>query len=283
MKIVKILATTLVWLLILALMITPLVMVFKISRAEMEEYATPTVPILQQSAVGKGVRATRQDVKEYFLISGSFTSNTFAYQELEPGSFSDVRWIVSSGEEVQEGQVMGTCPGGEIVSEFTGILMSMNLSSSRPHFKFRLFTPVELNCNVDDRVLSLLKYSTNLQTDQGEIVTLLYASKQKNPDGSTKVRLQIDSKSYFYGQMASNLKIYTGMVYRQTVVVPVECVYQKVAGANNPWYVRVITEEGLFVGEVEVSVGFSDGVVVCVSGIDEGTICDNGYKAVAGG
>ena len=68
MKIVKILATTLVWLLILALMITPLVMVFKISRAEMEEYATPTVPILQQSAVGKGVRATRQDVKEYIDV-----------------------------------------------------------------------------------------------------------------------------------------------------------------------------------------------------------------------
>ena len=283
MKITKIVVTALVWLLILALMITPLVMVIQISRAEMEEYATPTVPILQQSAVGKGARATLQDVKEYVTVSGSFNSSTFAYQELEAGVYSDVRWMVSTGEEVQEGQVMGTYPGGEIISEFTGILVSMNLSSARPHFKFRLFAPVELNCNVDDRVLSLLKYATNLQTDQGETVTLTYASKQKNPDGTTKVRLMIDSKSYSYGQMASNLKIYTGMIYRQTVVIPVECVYQKVSGANNPWFVRVITEDGLLKGEVEVTVGFTDGVVICVSGINEGEYCDDGYKAVAGG
>lgn len=244
---------------------------------------TPTVPILQQTAVGKGAKATKQDVKEYITLSGQFTSNTYVYQELEAGAFSDVRWTVGTGEEVQEGQVMGTYPGGEIVSEFTGILMSMNLSSSQPYFKFRLFTPVELSCNVDDRVLSILKYATNLQTEQGESVQMIYASKQKNPDGTTKVRLQIDSKRYAYGQAASSLKIYTGTVYRQTLVLPVECVYQKVAGENNPWFVRVITEEGLLKGEVEVSVGFSDGVVVCVSGIEVGTYCDNGYKAVAGG
>lgn len=283
MKIVKLLGTCLVWLLILALLVTPLIMIFRISQAEMEEYATPTVPILQQVAVGKAAKAVKQDMKEYIIVSGLFSSNTYVYQELEKISFADVRWIVGSGEEVHAGQVMGTYPGGEIVSEYTGILMSMSLSTSTPYFRFRLFTPVEFNCNVDDRVLSMLKYATNLQTEQGEAVQLIYASQQKNPDGTTKVRLLIDSDRFTYGQSASSMKLYTGMIYRKTVVVPVDCVYQKVAGPNSPWYVRVVTADGLLIGEQEVDVGFSDGQMICVSGIEEGTYCDSGYKAVAGG
>ena len=284
MTIVKKCAAVLFWLLILALLLAPLGLIFQISRSELAEYQTPERPVLQQAAVGGIAMATRTSVDEYVTVSGTFTSETYVYVEMEFENPSRIRWEVSTGSEVQEGQVLGYLDDEPIVSTVTGILTSIHLNAGDSYLKFRLFAPVVLSCRVDERTLSALeKRAESLITLKGEKVTLLFASQQKNPDGTINVRLSVDTDRYTYGEVLEGLKIQTGRSYQGVVVLPLDCVYQKVQGDAYPWYVRQVTEDGIFVQEVEVEIGYISGNQVCVNGIAEGTYYDTGYKAVAGG
>lgn len=279
MRFLKGLFTCAFWLLIIALMVAPLYLIFEISQAEMAKYQTPEAPVLREVSIGTVVQATRADVAEYITVSGSVTSTTYVYQELDYKYSGEIRWYVTTGGEIQEGQVLGTYRGEDIVAENTGIIDQMNTA----YIRVRLFTPVEFQCRVDDRTLSILKRSDDMITSNGAAVSLIFASSMKNADGTTNVRLYIDSDQYTFGQVLSDLQIMTGRVFSRTIVLPASCVYQKVVGADEPWYVRQVTENGIFITETEVKIGYSNGDVVCVSGISEGTYYDSGYKAVAGG
>lgn len=283
MRFIKGLFTCIFWLLIIALMVAPLYLIYEISQAEMAEYQTPEAPVLREVSIGDVVQATRDDVAEYITVSGSFISNTYVYQELDYKYPSEIRWHVSTGDEIQEGQVLGTYRGKDVVSEATGIIDQMNAYSSDAYLRIRLFTPVELECRVDDRTLSVLKRSEALATVDGSAVSLVFASSMKNADGTTNVRLSIETEKYTFGQELQELQIMTGRVYQQTIVLPADCVYQKTPGDNEPWYVRQVTENGIYIMEIEVQLGYTNGDLVCVSGITEGTYYDSGYKAVAGG
>lgn len=283
MKILKCILTGAFWLLIIALLVAPLGLIYQISQNEMAEYATPEVPILRETAVGDVAQAARQDVAEYVILSGSFTSTEFGYMELSDRQASAIRWIVDIGDEIQEGQILGTYKGKDIVSTVTGILVEMNPYATIPYLRFQLFTPVVLESRVEDRTLSMLERSEALTTEDGETITLAYASMRKNSDGTTTVQLSIESDRYTYGQELSELRILTGRVYGNTLVLPSDCVYQKNEGEDEPWYARQVTEDGILIMEIEVQIGYTNGDVVCVSGVEEGTWFDTGYKAIAGG
>lgn len=283
MKILKMILTALFYLLILVLMVTPLGLIFQISNAEMAEYAVPDVPVLQEVAIGKVAQAQKTDVAEYISLRGEFTSNTYAYMELEYRNPDLIRWYVNLGDEVQEGQTIGEHKGAAVVATVTGILVEMQDYGNDAYLRFQLLSPVEFICDVDDRLLSVLKRSDSLTTEDGAVVELIHASKQKNADGTTRVRLSIDSDVFVFGQELRDLRILTGRVYQDTIVLPVECVYQKDPGEENPWYVRQVTESGIFVGELEVQIGYANEDYVCVSGIRPDGYYDTGYKTVAGG
>ncbi len=283
MKMLKSILTCAFWLLVIALMVAPLGLIYQISNDEMAQYTTPTIPVLRETAIGSVAKATRQDVAVYVTVSGSFTSSESVYQELDYKSPDQIRWLVGHGDEVQVDQVIGTYNGENVVSEYTGIIVEMKTYGTDAYLRISLFEPVELSCRLDDRTLSMLKRSDSLLTDNGEAVTLLYASQQKNSDGTTNVRLTIDTDKYTYGEALSELRIMTGQVYQRTMVLPVDCVYQKTAGENEPWYVRQVTAEGIFLTEREIQIGYSNGDYVCVTGVEEGEYFDMGYKAIVGG
>ena len=283
MKILKSIMICAFWLLVVALLVAPLGLISQISKDEMAQYTTPTAPVLRETAIGSIAQVTRQDVAVYVTVSGSFTTTNSVYQELDYESPDKIRWLVSHGDEVQKDQVIGLYNGENVVSEYTGILAEMNTYGTDAYLRIALFEPIELNCRVNDKTLSVLKRSDSLLTDNGDTVTLLFASQQKNPDGTTNVGLRIDTDKYTYGEVLNELRIMTGQVYQRTMVLPVDCVYQKTVGENEPWYARQVTAEGIFLTEREIQVGYSNGDYVCVTGVEEGEYFDMGYKAVVGG
>ena len=283
MKFLKILLRCVFWLLILALMAAPVYLITLVSRDEIASYEPPAAPELVETAVGGIHQCTRGDVSVYFQVSGSFTSSTYAYQELTYKNLDRTRWYVHSGQEIQEGQVLGVLKGEEILAEYSGILTEMNTYGTDPYLRIQLLEPVELDCRVEDRVLSMLRRSQSLATKDGEAVTLVYASRQKNADGTTNVRISIDSTKYTYGQYLGELQIYTGQVYQQVLRLPESCLYQKEKGEDKPWYARQVTETGRFIREAEVEIGYSDGYWVTVTNVGEGDYFDSGYKSVVEG
>lgn len=282
MNIVKRIARVLFWVLIIVLLVSPLGILYEISQREMAEYQVHALPALAQTSIGRVLQVTRQDVQEYFTVSGVFESSESAYQPLTMENSGLIRWEVTSGDEIQVGQVMGTYNGENVVAEFSGIIEKINTGTADPYVKVKLLDKLVLEATVSKSTLAIIKRSMNMTTEAGESVRLTYISNLKSADGDRRIQLTIDSDAYSYGTSV-NLKIYTGLSYPQVLVVHQDCVYQRNPGADNPWYVRTVTKNGEVIGEQKVEIAFAMGNLVCISGVSEGTYCDAGYKDIVGG
>lgn len=282
MNVLKRIAKVFFWVLIIALLVSPLGILYEISQREMAEYQVNALPALAQTSIGRVLQVTRQDVQEYFTVSGVFQSSESAYQQLTMENPGLIRWEVSTGDEIQVGQVMGTYNGENVVAEFSGIIEKINTGSADPYVKVKLLDKLVLEATVSKSTLAIIKRSMNMTTEAGEPVRLTYTSNLKSANGDRRIQLTIDSDAYSYGTSV-NLKIYTGLSYPQVLVVHQDCVYQRNPGTENPWYVRTVTKNGEVIGEQQVEISFTMGNLVCISGVSEGTYCDAGYKDIVGG
>lgn len=272
------------WMLIIALLVLPLGLISQISSAEMEEYAPADSPVIRQSAIGTPVKATRQDVELHVNVTGSFTCTEVAFMELTQRKPYNIRWIVSYGDETQIGQVLGYYNGDPVISTVEGILRDISTSTGNAYLSVDCFSPLVLECMVEDRTLdSLLQCRENLTLTDGSKVELVYIARAKNADGTTMVRFSLAREGDAYGSAVKDLPIYLGAGYPQVVVLPMDCVYQKTEGEDEPWFVRHVTEEGILIEEFQVKVSYSDGNLAVVSGIQEGQWFDSGYKVVVQG
>ncbi len=275
---------TLFWTFIFVLLILPLGLIFQISRAEMEEYAAPDSPVIRQSSIGAPVQANRTDINLYVTVSGTFTSTSTAFMELEQETPYDIRFIISYGDEVQTGQIIGYYYGEEIISTVDGIVSDIHTTGTTPYLQVDAFLPLVLECNIDDAVLSSLRqFPDSLTLKDGTKVTLEYVAKVKNYDDTTTVRLALEREGDTYGTSIDALTIYLGVSYPQVLSLPVSCIYQKTVGEEQSWYVRHVTEDGFLISEKQVSISYLDSTTAVVSGIEEGQWFDSGYKAVTGG
>ena len=279
MKIVKKIIPVVFWVLIAALLVMPLGLIVELSRAEQAEFATPEVPELKELAVGGVYQAQEVTFDEMVSVSGTFVSETYHYMPLDYETVSDARWYVTTGDEIHAGQAIGIVGETEILSDTNGIITQMHINPDDCYIKLRLFTPVELSCRVNSRTLGILSRSRNLKAD-GAAVTLTFASMKLNADGTTDVRLRIDTDKYHYGETAT-VAITTGRSFDGVISLPVRCVYQKSSGEQ--WYARQVSSDGIFLREVEVEIIYSDSWNVYVSGIHDGEYFDSGYQVIIGG
>lgn len=280
----KKLVKALFWVLILALLVLPLGLIYQISQAEMEEYAASDSPVIRQSSIGTPVQATRMDLDLYVTVSGSFTSTEVAFMELDYKKPYDIRWIVSYGDEIQVGQVLGYYYGEEVISTVEGTISNINTSATEAYLMVDCFSPLVLECSVDDAVLGSLKqFPDSLTLDDGTKVAVEYIAKAKNYDGTTTARLSLDREGDSYGTAVEDMVVFLGTGYPQVLVLPIDCVYQKTAGKDEPWYVREVSEDGFLICEKQVTVSYSNNSVAVVSGIEEGQWFDSGYKVVVSG
>ena len=269
------------WLLILALLVAPIGLIVQISREEMQEFATPDPPVLQEMSIGGIYMATRASVSESFQVSGTFVSGADGYMELDYETVKDARWNVGVGSEVQEGMVIGTVNGEQILATMDGIVKQMHISQGDCFVKLELFTPVLLQTRVDKATLSILRNSRKLTVGKEEAkVSLAFASCQQNSDGTFNVLIAIDSDEYTYGQVVSALHIKTGRSFDNVVSISNRCVYQK---GGSQWYARQVSKDGFFIKEVEIEVLYQDEFNAFVSGINDGEYFDSGYQIIAGG
>lgn len=267
------------WVLIFAMLIAPIGLLYQLTQAEMAAYEAPASPSIKETSLGTPRQATRMDIQEYIIVKGQFTSNQVAFQMLTQAEPDRIHWIVSLGEEVQIGQVVGYYDGEAVISEINGLLEDIKTEANDAYLKIRCLSPLVLQATVDDATLAILqRENSGLALVDGGDVTLVYAANIKNADGSTDVLLSIDTDRYEYGEEVS-LMMYTSLCFPNALVVQSNCVYQK----NGEYYVRQVTENGTFVAEVKVEVSYDNGSYACVSGISEGQWFDSGYAAIMGG
>lgn len=266
---------------IIALIFVPTLLIFELSQAEMQEYAAPETPVLREASYGAPVMAERIDIYESITVSGVFVSEQWTDMELEYLHPELIRWNISVGDQVVEGQVIGTYQGKEILSSVTGIVQEINsYNSQNSYIRVSLTKPVLLECDLTQEQLSDIQKTDALTLKDGTSLSLEYVSLLRNADDTTTVRLSIDAERYQLGQTVTDLVIYTGVSFPQTLVLPEECVYQK--NNDETWYARKVTEDGLFITEITLQVNGNYDGMVRVSGVEAGDWFDSGYKSIMG-
>ncbi|MCD8381728.1 MAG: hypothetical protein LUC30_02245 [Clostridiales bacterium] len=284
MGVLKKIGSVCFWLLIVALLCLPVGLIFQISEAEMAQYEASEVPTLQQTAYGSPVQVERMDIRESITLSGTFVSDTWADMELSISKTELLRWSVAAGDQIAEGDVLGTYNGKDITSTLTGIIQDINVysgSTNNQYIRVKLLEPVMLECDVTQEQLETIQKYDDLTLADGTALSLEYVSLTRNEDDTTTVRLSLDDGAgYQYGQVLKEFPLYTGVTYPQTLVLSEQCVYQKTEGDDQPWYARRVTENGIFIEEIQVQVSGSYDGMVRISGVEEGDWFDSGYKAV---
>ena len=269
-------------LLFVALMVAPIGALYYISVLEQEQYQPQEQQIvLEELAYGSPSSIMRMDMTERIALSGTVVSTKVIYEELEMENISRLRLLISSGQVLQAGDLIGYLDGQEVRATKTGIIRSINRGADA-YIELWSLEDLAIECYVDDVQLKVLKRGSLKLTDaDGNLYTVAHIDEIRVGSDLTRVLLTSETATLIYGKNMGNMSFNTGRVYPDCLVVQANCVYTY---NGQDYYVRLVDRDGVVLGEAQVELGFSMNGYICITeGAQEGQLCDSGYKAIAEG
>lgn len=253
---------------ILLLFLAPIIILYKLSGSEKKSYIQDTYYEYKEAAYGEPIRVTRADIEYYVTTDGVISSSEYITIDIKDIESDNI--LVQPGNEIYKDKEITT--GQKIIkAPCNGIVESVDTGN---RIRVLSFDKLQLVTNIPIDKLNYIKESKSLSFNENEKLTVREISNIAQGN-KVKVVFDIDSKSYMYGEELPDIKIYTDKVYSEVLVVNKNCVYKK----GNAYYVRVLDENGYYINEQEVKVSLETEEYMAISGVEEGTICDSGYKA----
>lgn len=253
---------------ILLLFLAPIIILYKLSGSEKKSYIQDTYYEYKEAAYGEPIRVTRADIEYYVTTDGVISSSEYITIDIKDIESDNI--LVQPGNEIYKDKEITT--GQKIIkAPCNGIVESVDTGN---RIRVLSFDKLQLVTNIPIDKLNYIKESKSLSFNENEKLTVREISNIAQGN-KVKVVFDIDSKSYMYGEELPDIKIYTDKVYSEVRVVNKNCVYKK----GNSYYVRVLDENGYYINEQEVKVSLETEEYMAISGVEEGTICDSGYKA----
>lgn len=253
---------------ILLLFLAPIIILYKLSGSEKKSYIQDTYYEYKEAAYGEPIRVTRADIEYYVTTDGVISSSEYITIDIKDIESDNI--LVQPGDEIYKDKEITT--GQKIIkAPCNGIAESVDTGN---RIRVLSFDKLQLVTYIPIDKLNYIKESKSLSLNENETLTVREISNIAQ-DNKVKVVFDIDSKSYMYGEELPDIKIYTDKVYSEVLVVNKNCVYKK----GNSYYVRVLDENGYYINEQEVKVSLETEEYMAISGVEEGTICDSGYKA----
>ena len=253
---------------ILLLFLAPIIILYKLSGSEKKSYIQDTYYEYKEAAYGEPIRVTRADIEYYVTTDGVISSSEYITIDIKDIESDNI--LVQPGNEIYKDKEITT--GQKIIkAPCNGIVESVDTGN---RIRVLSFDKLQLVTNIPIDKLNYIKESKSLSFNENEKLKVREISNIAQGN-KVKVVFDIDSKSYMYGEELPDIKIYTDKVYSEVLVVNKNCVYKK----GNSYYVRVLDENGYYINEKEVKVSLETEEYMAISGVEEGTICDSGYKA----
>ena len=253
---------------ILLLFLAPIIILYKLSGSEKKSYIQDTYYEYKEAAYGEPIRVTRADIEYYVTTDGVISSSEYITIDIKDIESDNI--LVQPGNEIYKDKEITT--GQKIIkAPCNGIVESVDTGN---RIRVLSFDKLQLVTNIPIDKLNYIKESKSLSFNENEKLTVREISNIAQGN-KVKVVFDIDSKSYMYGEELPDINIYTDKVYSEVLVVNKNCVYKK----GNSYYVRVLDENGYYINEQEVKVSLETEEYMAISGVEEGTICDSGYKA----
>lgn len=269
-------------LVLLALLLAPLFCIYAITNLEQAQYNDVYAPAVTQKSYGEALPVVRMDMQEFITVSGIYVSTERFYMELpELRNTYSARMLVNVGDYIESGTLLGYTEDGkrELRATASGIVQEIHLGQSS---YLLLENPdcLALRCEVGGETLKVLRRDTLALSDSaGTPVELLEIGKLANSAGDIPVLFGLSGGTC--GTVAEEVKLYTGKVYTQALVVSTSCLFH-LPEEPDAWYVRIVDENQNVIGNQRVQTGFSDGKYTCITGLAEGTLLDSGYAKIYG-
>lgn len=260
------------------MLLMPVGLLYIISRNEQLQYQAETVPVVEELAYGDVVPIVRRDIEETVTISGTIVSASVFFAELNVSDPYSLRFLVAIGDVLHPGDVIAYDGSRKILSDCRGVIREIDLGTA-PYLRMDSLDDLALECYVSSTQRAVLeRESLKLTDENGSRLTVLKVDDICTDENLTRVLIKYDTDGLRYGQTFSELTLTTGKVYTQALVVNAECVYQK--ADSDSYFLRMVTQDGHFLSEAEVQIGYTDGTYICISGVEEGAFCDSGYKTL---
>lgn len=271
-------------LLFAVLLALPVVGLFVISEYEQLQYQPAGDVELLDYAYGDICQVMRTDIEQRLLVSGTVVSTDVTFIELGQYAHPDkIRFTIEYGQMINVDDVIGYYNGNPVTATQSGIVKSISLGEDS---YIMLQSTEKLALKVpcfDETLLSALSADgLRLTSEDGLEFVVSKIDTVQDSAGAVNVYLTCENASLVYGKEYEDYALKNGRVFQQALAVDARCVYSYAGSLKT--YVRVVDYDGVFISEVEVTTGYTDGTLICVSGVDEGALCDAGYKqAVEGG
>lgn len=271
-------------LLFVVLLSAPIVGLFVISQYEQRQYQPAAEVVLRDYAYGDICQVIRTDIEQRLTVSGTVVSTDVTFIELNQYERPDkIRFTIEYGQLVNAGDVIGYYNGTPVTATQSGIVKDISVGEDS-YIMLQSMDDLALKVPCyDETLLSALSADgLRLTSEEGLEFVVDKIDAAQDSTGAVNVYLTCENALLVYGKEYVDYALKTGRVFPQTLAVDERCVYSY-AGSSKA-YVRTVDHDGVFVSEMEVTTGYTDGELICISGVDEGVLCDAGYKlAVEGG
>lgn len=285
MNVIKKIASILLAVLFAVLLIAPIGALYFISKAERSKYTEIESIELKSYSYGEPRKTQYRSISKTVTIpSGTVISNAIDFIEL--GKYfekGDIRFVISVGDYLSEGGVIGYLNGKPITAEKRGIVRDIGFGSDG-YIMLDSVDELALECYVEESSFDWLEEDLELTDDKNEIVYTVLSYEPVNIN-SMGMRLLLVPKEggLVYGATFSSIRLKTPRVYKNVLTIESNCVYSYPGSSEH--YIRLVTEKGEFIEEKAIEVGYTNGEYTCISGNDitDGLYCDPGYKFVIQG
>lgn len=247
----------------------PLGAVIVISNSEIKKYDEDVDFDMAITAYGGIEQVMKMDIREYYPVDVQVTS----IEEFAITCSSEASISCEIGEEIHKNQILANDKGNIIKADFNGYISNIDYNENQTIIKYNDFNKLVYEAYVDEDKFADFN-ANKFFNDDGKKITVIEKSNMIE-EGKFKVWMTIPDKGAVYGKTIEDYELYIGTIYKNALVVAKDCVYS----VDDKHYIRTVDENGLFLRDVEVNVGFENNEFICINGdgIEEGVCCDSGY------
>ncbi|MEI3296167.1 MAG: hypothetical protein V8R99_10505 [Eubacterium ventriosum] len=241
--------------------ILPISLIIFMSYNELKKYKVEVFDYTE-FAYGDIFKVEYNDMKEKISIKAKAVSNTtekYVYDE-------KIVWMVNIGEEIHKNQIIGY-GSDKILSKTDGIVKVKN----DKYVIIESFKKIIWEAEVNALTANYLKEGVfNANGDKIKVCDISNSVK----NNLVTVRFEIENMKAKYGEIIEDLELNSNETLENVLTVNKKCVLER----EGKHFVRIVDEKGRFLYEQQIDVGYEDDENICVSGLDEGTLCDGGYS-----
>lgn len=286
MKILKTAGKVFLSVVLVLLLASPVIALFAISKLERAQYKQKPPIVLEELAYGDICPIFRMDMEQIVSVHNVRVVST-AYRFIELSEYADpykIRFVVETGDSICIDDVIGYYEGREIKATQSGLIKKISLGEDS-YMMLESLQDLAITCYANQADYNWKYEDALLKWDDDNYQIVKVEESIGNKYG-IKLTLKSETAKLIYGQQYDELTFSTGTVFPKALVVDARCVYSYPGSDKS--YIRVVTDYGKFVEEIEVAPGYSNGEYICISGtinmsVKEDMYCDAGYKAVVEG